>query len=132
MIWSVPKHGFALPLAIFLMVIVSMLVVSMARLLSSESALTNLGLLGVQAHWSAHAANEWASYHISRTQSCPTPPANYSINNFAITFSCNAVAYSEGGNSGQLFYVSSVSEWGSDPVQPDYVSRTLEVVLDVQ
>ena len=126
------KNGFALPMMIFLMVVVSLLVVSMARMLSTEGALTNMGLLGAQAHWSAQAANEWAAYHINRDGSCPSPPANFTINGFDITFSCSAAAYTEASVNGQIFSVTSTAEWGSDPAQMDYVSRTLEVVLDVQ
>ena len=126
------RKGFALPMMIFLMVIVSLLVVAMARMLSAGSALTNMGLLGTQAHWSAQAANEWAAYQINRNGSCPTAPGNFTINGFRIAFSCSATAYAEASANGQIFTVSSTAEWGTDPAQMDYVSRTLEVVLDVQ
>lgn len=124
--------GFALPAVIFLMVVVALLVAYMSRLLTSETAASNLAILGTRAYWAAQAANEWAAYEINRNIACPAVPANFTINGFRIVFSCAATPYLEGGVSGVIFEVSSRAVYGNDPAEADYVSRTLEMVLDVQ
>lgn len=126
------RDGFALPAVIFLMVVVALLVAYMSRLLTSETAAGNLALLGTRAYWAAQAANEWAAYEINRNSACPSAPANFTINGFRIAFSCVATPYLEGGASGVIFEVSSRAVYGTDPADADYVSRTLEMVLDVQ
>ena len=128
------KHsmkGIALPAIIFLMVIVALLVASMSRILSSETATTNLGLLSSRAYWSAQSAVEWAAYNIHLNNSCPTVPSGLSINGFSIILACTNVSYTEGGVTGVIYTVNARAVYGSNPGDLDYVSRSVEVVLDV-
>ena len=124
--------GMALPAVIFLMVIVTLLIGYMSRIVSSQTAATNLELLGTQAYWAAQSANEWAAHQINASSSCPTAPSNFTINGFAISVSCTATAYIEGTTSGAIYQVSARAVLGSSPANPDYVSRTVEMMLDVQ
>ena len=126
------RNGFALPAVIFMMVIVALLIMYMSRLLTTEAAAGNIALLGARAYWAAQSANEWAAYEINRTDACPTAPAGFTITGFSIVFNCTATPYLEGANAGVIFEVSSRAVYGSSPAEADYVSRTLEMVLDVQ
>jgi MSHA biogenesis protein MshP len=126
------SSGMALPVVIFLMVIVTLLIGYMSRIVSSQTAATNLELLGTQAYWSAQSANEWAAHQINATSACPVTPSNFSINGFSILVSCTRTAYLEASSSGAIYEVSARATLGSAPGQLDYVSRTVEMVLDVQ
>jgi MSHA biogenesis protein MshP len=129
--------GFALPAVIFLMVIVTLLITYMSRIVSSESAVNNLNVLGMRAYWAAQSANEWAAYKIysnalaATGSACPSTPANFTINGFSISVTCSSTAYTEGGSSGALYQISSRAFQGGSPINADYVSRTLDMVLDV-
>lgn len=123
--------GIALPAVIFLMVIVTLLVANMSRILSSETAATNLGLLSSRAYWSAQSAVEWAAYNIHQSNSCPSVPSGFSINGFSISLTCTSVSYSEGGTAGVIYTVNGRAVYGANPGDLDYVSRSVEVVLDV-
>ncbi|RLU01865.1 hypothetical protein [Ketobacter sp.] len=131
-VWVKRKgRGIALPAVIFLMVIVTLLVASMSRLLSSETATANLNLQGKRAYWAAQSANEWAAYSIHLSNACPTVPANFTINGFAITLACSSLSYTEGASNGVIYTINTRAVMGNDPAQPDYVSRSVEVILDV-
>ena len=129
---GIGNRGFALPAVIFLMVVVSLLIANMSRILSTESAATNLYLLGTKAYWAAQSANDWVAYQIHVNNACPTTPANFSIEGFSISVSCIATAYTEASVSGVIYQVSSQAVMGSSPAELDYVSRTVDMVLDVQ
>lgn len=124
--------GFALPAVIFLLVVVTLLLGYMARMSAASSSATDLRLLGTQAYWAAQSANEWAAYQISQNSSaCPTVPSGFTLSGFAISLSCTRTAYVDGANSGAIFAISSRAQRGGTPGNLEFVSRTVEVTLDV-
>jgi MSHA biogenesis protein MshP len=126
------NRGFALPAVIFLMVVVTLLLGYMARMVAASSSSSDLRLLGARAYWAAQAANEWAAYQVAQdSSSCPAAPAGFNINGFAISLTCTRTAYTDGVNSGAMFTIRSRAQSGTAPASLEYVSRTLEVTLDV-
>ena len=122
--------GFALPAVIFMMVIVVLLITAMTRLISTQSAISDLQLLGVRAFWAAKAGAEWAAHRINVTHACAT--GNLTINGFQVTVGCASNSYIEAGNTVSVYEVNVVAQYGSDPGGVDYVSRQLNLVLNVE
>lgn len=125
-----PDKGFALPAVIFMMVIVVLLITAMTRLLSTQSAISDMQLLGVRAFWAAKAGADWAAYRINATHACAT--GNLTINGFQVTVGCVSNSYVEAGNTVSVYEVNVSAQYGSDPGGVDYVSRQLNLVLNVE
>lgn len=123
-------NGMALPAVIFMMVIVALLVAGMARLLGAQSGINNLQLLGARAFWAAKAGGEWAAYRINATGSCAS--GNLVIDSFQVSVSCTSRNYLEAGNTVSIFDVNVIAQNGTDIGSVDYVSRQLDLVLNVE
>ena len=132
------KHnsdGFALPAVIFMMVIVTLLIVAMVRIQVTQSATTDLRLLGTHAYWAAKSGAEWAAYQIHRSApgaGCTNAIGTMTIDGFQVSVSCSSNSYLEGGNSVYLYQIIVLSTSGAAVGSPDYVSRKLTMVLNVE
>ena len=78
-------RGFALPTAIFLMVILAALGVFIVRINIMQTGSTALDALGVNAYQAAVASTEWGAYQALRV-SGPAPAACFSPNPTNLTF----------------------------------------------
>lgn len=127
--------GFALPAVIFMMVIVTLLIAYMVRIQVTQSATTNMRLLGTQAYWAAKSGAEWAAYQIHRSApgaGCSNATGAMTIDGFQISVGCSSNSYLEGGKNVYLYQIVVLSTSGAAVGSPDYVSRKLTMVLNVE
>lgn len=129
-------RGFALPTVIFFLVIVSAIVVMMAKLSSNQAGSIALSIEGSRAYYAAKSGVEWAAYQIESNPAwCGS--ANLSLTGgmmgFTVSVSCSALnTYIEGGKSISMYEVSSVASKGSFTNSPDYVYRQISAVLTTE
>jgi len=122
--------GFALPAIIFMMVIVVLLITAMTRLISTQSTINDLQLLGTRAYWAAKAGGEWAAYRINLNKACAS--GNLNIDGFQVAVACSSNSYTEAGANVSVYEVNVTAQYGNDPGGINYVSRKWNLVLNVE
>jgi len=122
--------GFALPAAIFFIVIVVLIVTFMAKIQDNQTSTFTLGLQSSKAYFAASSGIEWAAYIATTTNACPTGSAP-TVNNFTLTVTCTKTGYAEGSSSNNVFKyeVQIKAESGTYGSTPDYVSRLISATF---
>lgn len=122
--------GFALPAAIFFIVIVLLIVTFMAKIQDNQVSTFSLGLQGSKAYFAASSGIEWAAYIATTTSACPTVSAP-TVNGFSLTTTCTKTGYAEGSASNNVFKyeVQIKAESGTYGTTPEYVSRLLSATF---
>ncbi|MFC4161753.1 hypothetical protein [Chitinimonas lacunae] len=127
--------GFAMPTAIFLLVVVSLLAALMLRFVATTTSVQLLDVQGARAYRAAHVGLEKARYELQINGNCPataqtlTSPAAFS--GLTIVWRCSAsgTAFNEGGSSRQV-YLLNASASGGTLGQPGYVERELQASVE--
>lgn len=113
-----PTRGFALPSAIFLLVILSMLGAFMLTFFSQQQSSSVQDLQGSRAYRAAQLGMEWMAARLCGAAPCAVPlgacPAPLNIldtapNGFTVTVTCNAPTYNEAGTVRTIFWVTSTA-----------------------
>jgi MSHA biogenesis protein MshP len=144
-----PVRGFSLPSAIFLLVILSLLGAFMLSLSTTQSITSAQDVQGSRAYRAARAGLEWAVASICygsgvanpdypastscptvASTTCPTPPAPFSVDGFAIQVSCSIPAHDEGGTSRYVFFVESTATAGGAVGSLGYVERRVSTFVE--
>jgi len=128
----IKQQGITLIGAIFVLVIVSLLGQYLVTIAGVQRQTTLLTLQSARAYQAANAGIEWAIASISANHSCPaTPPTSYSsLPSFSVTTSCNTLEVVNENNISSTIYQLTATSSFSSYDQVDYVSRTLQVVIN--
>lgn len=124
-------QGFSIVMAIFILVVLSLLGGYMVRL-SGVQQMTSLYVLqGARAYQAARAGLEWAIARINNGGSCIEVNAQSALTfpdmtGFTVTLACTSSAYTEGSKNPVVYQINSLSQYGAYD-SSDYVSRQLEV-----
>src|SRR5690606_4333928 len=115
---------FALPAALFVVVIVALMAVAMMRLITGQSVEQSRSLLATQAYWAAQGGLEWAAYQVDNLApgTCFGPTA-LNVSGFNVAVSCAVTGYAEGSVSDNRFRYQVVAEASSSGLlvdDPDY------------
>ncbi len=110
--FRVRSTGFALPSAIFLLVVLAALAAFLANIAGTQSMTSTQDVQGTRAYHAARAGIEWGLYQVldptnvtvvppgapawPNLPACPTA-VTLSIEGFAVTVSCSSSDYSEAG-----------------------------------
>ena len=124
-------HGFSLPTAIFLLVILALLGAFMVSLSTTQNITSAQDVQGSRAYRAARSGLEWAAGQICygagapnsaypASTSCPTipltvcppPPAPFTIDGFSIAITCFPAEHDEGGIKKYVFLVYSTASGG--------------------
>lgn len=96
------QHGMLLPVAVFLLVVLSAMGAFALRMSVLTQATLSQDLLGVQAFMAAKAANEWVSYQLYQPDAAGDPamqacPAinSLAINGFTVQISCSVQSFED-------------------------------------
>lgn len=127
------QAGFSLVMAVFILVVLSMLGGYMVKLSGVQHATSTYVIQGARAYQSAKSGVSWGVARISAGGVCSNitsaSPMNFSdINGFLVTLSCSSQAFSEGGDNFDVYKITALSEFGAYN-SADYVSRTVEVSI---
>lgn len=131
---AIRSSGFALPTVIFLMVIVAMLLGTMVKLSTQQSASVDLALLSARADLAARSALEWATYEIRQHHSCASVSPEPSLAGFTISVeNCQRNEFQEGTDTRVRYDLDIIAESaGGDRTSPDYAFRKLDITLMVE
>ena len=128
--------GFALPTAIFLMVILAALGVFIVRINLLQTGSTALDVLGVNAYQAAAAGTEWGAYQALRNSACAgttnlTFPGT-SLAPFTATVTCNATSADELGTIITVYQITATACNqppcpNAAPTLANYVARQITI-----
>ena len=130
------QQGFALVMAIFILVIMGTLGLFLARISGVQQTTVIYSMLGARAYHAAQTGIEWGSY-----QALNTPPGtmcgagvpittNFTLTNgalagFSIGVVCSYTTHTEGGNPPYNVFVLTSTALTGVFGSPDYASRTV-------
>lgn len=136
-----PQTGFALPAALFLLVVLAGLSAWLVRSTQITLAQGNLELLGARAYQAAQAGLESGIYAVLTTGTCTPGPISGlagDLADFTASVSCTPYTADEGGQTITLFTLSSVAcnqpVGGScpnpSPSLPEYAERHVTATVE--
>ena len=121
------QRGFALLVAIFLLVVLSSLGVYIVKVSGIQHQTVNVALLGARAFEAARAGIEWGIYRAIDADACTTTTLNLTeggLAGFDVDVTCTSTSHTETGNTYNL-YVINVEARAGTYGNPDYVSRRM-------
>lgn len=132
-------RGFALPSAIFLLVVLAMLGVAVMHVSTTQHVGSALDVEGARAYQAARAGIEWGLYRKLREGSCDAQssftPAAATLQGFTVTITCADFPDANGGPTVTLITATACNQpsGGACPntTNPDtgYVERRLDVTF---
>ena len=126
------NQGFALPAAIFVLVVLAAVVVAMMNLSATQTQVVNDSIQVSRANWAAQSGLDWAIYQIvddTAAASCADATATKTIDGFSVVISCNSSNYEEVGFTNVTRYSlqATATPAGLTIDQPDYAFRAVEI-----
>jgi MSHA biogenesis protein MshP len=127
------QQGFSLVMAIFILIVLALLGVYMARTSGVQHAIINDAFEGARVYQAAKAGLGWATTKLSTGGSCADVNAQTALTfpdiagvNVALT--CDSASYQEGINTISVYQLNARGQFGIFG-DPDYVSRELEMSM---
>ncbi len=126
------NQGFALPAAIFVLVVLAAVVVAMMNLSATQTQVVNDSMQVSRANWAAQSGLDWAIYQIvddTAAASCVDATGAKTIDGFSVVISCNSRDYEEVGFTNVTRYSlqAAATPAGLTVDQPDYAYRAVEI-----
>lgn len=141
-----PERGFALVAALFVMVIIAVVVVTMSRLSVTQNTSLDLAIQQARAYHAARAGLEWGLHQLmadsNTTGTCPAGNvslAGSGLSEFSVSLTCVklpcatatcAQSYTEGIRTFNLYRLTATASNGSPDSRVDYAWRRLEVTVE--
>ncbi len=123
-------RGMSLVTALFILVVLSAIGGYMILVAGVQSQTTVMALQGARAYHAARSGLEWGVYQDLTSGSCTSDVFN--VGDFTVTVNCVETSFVEGGQTFNVYRVTSLAEFGVYGNQ-GYVSRQLTArVTDVQ
>jgi MSHA biogenesis protein MshP len=128
------QAGFGLVAALFLIVVVTLLVATMAHLSSIQHGSTSLAIQQARAYQAARAGLEWGISQAVNGNSCASGNpdlAGSGLAEFGVSVACESASYTDNeGNPLQIFRFTAEAQNGSPGGRPDYAYRRLTAVVE--
>ncbi len=125
------QHGFALVVAIFLLVVLASLGVYIVKISGVQHATVNLALMGARAFEAARTGIEWGAVQALDSGACTTTTLNLTeggLAGFDVDVTCTTTAHTEEGNVYDLYMIDVEARAGAYGT-PDYVSRRMRATV---
>lgn len=130
------ERGFALPTAIFLLVVLAALGAYMVTLSRTSHLSSALDVHSARAYQAARTGIEWAAWQVIAPPGPATPcPASPSIvtlgatlGAFTVAVECVRTDATDGGEAVHVYRITSTATAGATG-EPDYVERRIEAVF---
>lgn len=112
MTWRASQAGFGIVSAVFILVFLAILGVSITFFAGTQRSAVLVDVLGSRAYQAARAGIDWGAYQALRNGSCLastniTFPATSSLSPFTATVACTATTANEGGTVITLYNIVS-------------------------
>ena len=126
------QAGFSIVMAIFILVVLSLLGSYMVKLSGVQHATSTYVIQGARAYQAARAGIEWSIARISSPTDCnnidSAPSMSFAdINDFSVSLNCSSSPYSEATDY-DVYKITSLSEFGVYN-SANYISRKIEVTI---
>ena len=127
------QAGFSIVMAIFILVVLSLLGSYMVKLSGVQHATSTYVIQGANAYQAAKAGIGWAISRISAGGVCgdissASPLSFADINDFSVTLICSSQTFSEGTDAPVVYKITALSEFGAYN-SANYISRKIEVSI---
>ncbi len=131
------EHGFALPSAIFLLVVLAALAVYMTTLSRTSHLSSALDVHSARAYQAARAGIEWAAWQVivppGPATPCPVSPSTVGLGAgefalFTVTVECRRSDTNDGAETVAVYEIRSTARAGAAG-EPDYVERQIRAVF---
>lgn len=137
-----PEKGFSLITAIFLLVGVAVLMVSLINLSVVQHSTVLMSQQGARAFQAARSALEYGVFLALNTGTCNASeplsfqPAELALNAFNVSLSCSVSTHLEDTREVKVYELTSTASSGAYAIgavaNPDFVSRSLRVTVSNQ
>jgi MSHA biogenesis protein MshP len=118
------KAGFTLVQAVFILVVLSLLGVTMMRLIGVQSSTSVFALQGARAYQAARSGLEWGAVQASSGNPCT---GIMTVENFNVDVTCSNQQFTEGPIGPYSVYRISATATFGNYGSPDFVSRRTEM-----
>lgn len=126
--------GFGLVAALFLIIIVTLVVIAMARLSATQHGANSLAIQQARAYQAARSGLEWGITQAFHTRTCAAGSpslAGNSLSDFAVVVTCNSNDYvNDDGTAVRIFRVTATAQNGTPAGRPDYAYRQLTATVE--
>jgi len=127
------QSGFSIVMAIFILVVLSLLGGYMVKLSGVQHATSVFSIQGARAYQSARAGVGWAIARVLAGGACSdvtsaSPLTFTDINGFSVSLTCSSQTFSEGTDNPVIYKITALSEFGVYS-SANYVSRRIEVSI---
>jgi len=127
------QAGFSIVMAIFILVVLSLLGGYMVKLSGVQHATSVFSIQGARAYQSARAGVGWAIARVSAGGVCSdvtsaSPLTFTDINGFSVSLACSSQSFSEGTDNPVIYKITALSEFGVYS-SANYISRRIEVSI---
>ena len=127
------QKGFTLVMAIFILLVTSLLGIYMLRMSAVELDTSNYAFQGARAYQAARAGIEWAVADILNGGNCTQVSAQTAmtftgINGFTVSLSCSSQTFSEGSLNPIVYTITATSQYGVFSAS-NYASRQITITL---
>lgn len=136
---KISKNGFALPSAIFLLVILSLMAVGMFAITGYSQKAVVFDILDTKAYFAAKAGVDYGSYMASKVSTCSTTPQTVNLTGsyfvgFKATYTCTQRTVDEAGVTQTYYTITSFGcngsaancpDAGGRPGSEDYVEKSM-------
>jgi MSHA biogenesis protein MshP len=125
------QRGFALMVAIFLLVVLAILGVFIVKVSGVQHQTVNVALLGARAFEAARTGIEWGAFQALDSASCTTTTLNLTeggLNGFDVDVTCTSTTHTETGDTYNVYLLDVVASAGNYGT-PDFVSRRMQATV---
>ncbi len=129
------ERGFGLVAAMFLMIVVTLIILAMTRLSTTQNGTTSLSIQQARAYQAARAGLEWGISRAMNAGSCDTTatPAltDIGLDEFVLQVECVRDAYTDAdGSAISLYRLVATAQNGEPGERADYAYRQLSAVVE--
>lgn len=125
------QRGFALLVAIFLIVVLALLGIFIVKISGVQHQTVNVALLGARAFEAARTGIEWGAFQALDAASCTSTTLTLTeegLDGFDVDVTCTASTFTETGVTYNMYVIDSEARAGSYGT-PDYVSRRMQATV---
>ncbi len=127
-----PRHsaGFGLVAALFLMIVVTVIILTMAHLSATQHGTMSLAIQQARAYQAARAGLEWSIARTLDNGICPAESLSLggSLSEYTVSVTCVSSVYDT--STVAIYRLTATAQNGMPGSRPDYAYRQLTAVVE--
>ena len=129
-----PRHsaGFGLVAALFLMIVVTVIIMTMAHLSAIQHGTSSLAIQQARAYQAARAGLEWSIARTLDNGTCAVGSLSLSgsLSEYSVAVTCVSSVYTEDTSTVAIYRLTATAQNGTPGSRPDYAYRQLTAVVE--